>query len=511
MSKTTHAISSMTILLLISRLFGFAREIIIAAYYGATYQTDAYNMAITIIGLSTALISAGVATIIIPMYNNKRLQQTKEIADTFVSNILWITSLFYVILSIIGIIFAPVLVRILAPNFEVRTAVLTVRIIRIMFAFTIATNISNLMTSILQVYNKFAITIIANFPFSIATVAIIVLFYNQAGIYALVIGYILFVFIQAFIIMLSVRKIFKFKAVLAFANGDLRDVLKLSLPMYISVAVWEINTIVDKILASGLPEGNMSAIMYALRLRSLPDGIITAAVMTVTFPLLSKYAANKEFAKLKESAVRAISLLFMVLLPVTVVSVYYASEITKIVYERGVFTPDKTLLTANIFVFAVVSLIFSGGTGLLNNVFYSMQDTKTPQIAAVIMVGFNITFNLILIRYMQAAGLALATSIASFAYFIVLFIQFRMKYGVFGGLILFKNVLKYIIAAFGMIPVFFIGEIFRGTVNLLLFFTSSSILALCVYVLLLYLLKAELFIDACKQVKIFVKSRQLIK
>jgi putative peptidoglycan lipid II flippase len=507
MNKTIKAISIVTVLLLVSRVFGFVREMIIAAYYGATHQTDAYNVAILIIGLSTAFISAGVATVIIPMYNHRLIQRSKHEADSFASNILWITSLFYMVLSITGIIFSSVLVQMFAPSFEADTAALAVHITRITFIFTIPINISNFVISIAQTHHKFAITVISNLPFNVLTIIAIIFFAEELGIYALVISYMLFLLIQPLFLVLSVRKVFNFKAVLNFIDGELKEVFKLSLPVYISVAVWEINMVVDKILASGLPEGSISVIMYASKLRSLPDGIITASIIAVMFPLLSQYAARKEFIKLKRSAVKAVSLLFMAMLPVIAVSVYYAAEITKIVYERGAFTPDMTALTASIFTFAAISLVFSGGAGLLNNLFYSMQDTKTPQVAAVIMVVFNITFNLILIRYMEAAGLALATSIASFVYFIVLFIYFRIKCGAFGGFALLKNIIKYIVAMIGMIPVFFLLEMLRVTLPLLVFFSVATILSLFVYALLLYLLKAELFMETWSQMKAMVKNQ----
>jgi len=508
MNKTTKAISTVTILLLISKLLGFVREMVIAAYYGATYQTDAYTMAVNIMGLSTAIISYGVATVIIPMYNHKRIQQSKEQADLFANNILWITSLFYVILSVLSIIFAPVLVKIFAPNFDAEVAALTVNILRITFIFATAMNITNYMMSIAKIYDKFAITVLSNYPFTILTVLFTIFFFKYIGIYALVIGYTMFLIAQPLLLVLSVRKVFTFKAVLNFKNGDLRDVIKLSLPVYLSVAVWEINAVIDRVLASGLPEGSISAMNYAGILRSLPDGTITMSVITVMFPLLSQYAAQKDFINLKAAAMKAVSLLVLTLLPIISVSVYYAGEITKIVYERGAFTSSITALTANIFIFYIISLIFSGGATMLSNTFYSMQDTKSPQIAAVIMVICNIVFNLILIRYMQAAGLALATSIAYFMYFGILFVQFRIKCGALGGLSFLKNTIKCLIATAGMIPIFFLCELFRNTFPLVIFFGIAVVISLAVYAMLLYLLKVELFIESLNRAKAFLVKRK---
>ena len=508
MNKTSKAISTVTLLLIITKLLGFVREMIVAAYYGATYETDAYNMALQIIVLSTAIISMGVATVIIPMYNHRRIQQSKEEADLFANNILWITSLFYIVLSVAGIVFAPTVVKVFAPSFSGEVSVLTVKVVRIVFIFTVATNITNFMASLAKIYDKFAITVIANFPLTVFTVFAAVFFSKDYGIYALVISYILFMLAQALMLVLSARKVFRFKAVLDFRNGDLRDVVKLSLPVYVSIAVWEVNAVIDKMLASGLTEGSISAMAYATKLRALPDSIISASVIMVMFPLLSKYAASDDFDSLKNTTSKAISLLSLALLPVIAVSLYYSSEITKIVFERGAFTAENTATTAGVFVFAVMSLIFAGGANLLSNSFYSMQDTKSPQLAAVIMVVCNISLNLILVRYMQAAGLALATSMAFFVYFVILFAQFRRKLGSFGGLALLKSIVKCVVATACMVPVFFTFELLRGRLPLLVFFAAAAGASLCVYALLLYLLKVELFIEAIGRGRAFVLSRR---
>ena len=507
MNKTTRAISTVSILLLISKPFAFLREMIVAAYYGATYQTDAYNMAMVIIGLSTSIISAGVATVIIPMYNHKRVQQSKEIADSFANNILWITSLFYFFLAMIGIAFAPILVKIFAPSFSGEVATLTINIIRIIFIFTIATNISNYMASIAKIYDKFAITVITVYPSTILTIILTIFFANTIGVYALVISYVLFVLLQASMYIFSVRKVFRFKAIFKLNNGDLYDVVKLSLPLYIQVGFGEINMIIDKILASGLPEGSISAMNYAIRLRELPYGTVTVSIITVMFPLISQYAAKSDFSRMKAVTIKSVSLLITILLPIILISVYYSAEITKIIYERGSFAPETTALTASIFMFIVPSLIFHGGAILLNNSFYSMKDTKTPQFAAIITVACNIIFNLILVRYMQAAGLALATSIASLVQFVILFIQFRRKLGAFGGLVFLKNTVKCVVAAAIMLPVLLLCELLRDRLPLFVFFAAGAAISLCIYAFLLYLLKVNLFMEALHRLQNFFRNR----
>jgi putative peptidoglycan lipid II flippase len=473
----------------------------IAANYGATRQTDAYNMAINIISLLTAIVAAGVAAVIIPIYIQKKVQQTDEEARLFAGNLLCITSLFYVIISILGIVFAPGIVRVFAMNFSEETAALTVSLMRIMFTAAVGLNIVDFLSLISRANEKFIVPSLISLPLTIVIVLFTVLFSGNIGIYALVYAFIVYTFIQVIMLVISLRSVFKIKFMLNFTNGDFSNVFILCLPIFFNVAIREINVAINRILASGLPEGSISAINYANVLRNLPDGIMTFSLATVIFPLLSKYAAKNEFHDFKRLATKAISLVFITLLPVIAVSLFFGIDIVRLVYERGAFTPDNTILTSHIFTFAIISIGFSTGASVLSNAFYGAQDTKTPQIAMAVMVISNIALNLIFVRHMEAAGLVLASSIAFTVFFVLLLVLFRRKYGSFGGLSLLKDIGKYIAAAAGMVPVFLLSELLRDRLPLIVFLAIGAGASLAAYAGLLYLFKAGLFMEGVRRLR----------
>ena len=507
MNKTTRTITYITVIAVVSKLFGFVREMVIAAYYGATYQTDAFNMALTIIGLSTAILSMGVATVVVPMYNHRLVQSGKSVADHFASNILSITSLVYGILSCLGILFAPILVRLLAPSFDTQTAALTLQLLRILFIFSIATNAVNFLGALSRSNNRFLVPSLVGFPLTISMILFIVMFSHSIGIYAIVVGYIAAIVVQAVMIGISLRRVFRFKPRLDFTNGDVREIAVLSIPIFISIGVDQLNIVIDRMLASGLAEGSITAIVYSMKLRDLPHGIITASILTVIFPLFSQHAAKGEIERVKSLAVKSMSALFAVMAPVTVICVYYSVEIVKIVYERGAFTSEQTTMTAGILVYMIPGLFFLGGNGVLNNAFYGMQDTKTPRLGAVLGVGSNIVLNVILVRYMGASGLALATTLSFMLNYAVLLMFFRRKCGAFGGMAYARNIMKCVGGVTGMIPIFVLMELVRVRVPLLIHFAVSVSVSLAAYAMLLYVLRVELFMEAMERAKSFVKTR----
>jgi hypothetical protein len=146
-----------------------------------------------------------------------------------------------------------------------------------------------------------------------------------------------------------------------------------------------------------------------------------------------------------------------------------------------------------------------GGNQVLNNAFYGMQDTKTPRLGAVIAVASNIVLNLILVRYMRASGLALATSIAFMLNYIILLIFFRRKCGEFGGFTFMKNVAKCTVATVGILPIFLLCEVFRGRLPTTIFWGISVMLGLILYAVLLYVMKVDIFMFGVNKVKGFLK------
>ena len=501
MSKTIKSISIVTILLLVTKVFGFVREMIIAAYYGANWQTDAYNMAINLISLLTAIVAAGVAAVIIPIYIQKKVQQSDEKARFFASNLLCITSLFYILISILGIIFAPQIVGLIALNFNYETAALTVSLMRIMFTAAVGLNIVEFLSLISRANEKFIAPSIIGLPITIVVVIFTILFSESLGIYTLVYAFITYTLVQIVMLIISLKGVFKFRFALNFTNGDFSNVFVLCLPIFFNVAVREINVVINRFLASGLPEGSISAIHYANVLRNLPDGIVTFTLASVIFPMLSKYAAQNDFDDFKKLANKSLSFVFLILLPVIAISLFYSADIIRLVYERGAFTAENTAMTTHIFTFAIVSIAFSTGASVLSNAFYGAQNTKTPQIAMAVMVVVNISLNLILVRHMEAAGLVFASSIAFTVFFIVLLISFRRKFGSFEGFALIKNITKYVVAASCMIPVFFLTDLLRDRLPLLIFLAIGVLASLIIYAAVLYLLKAEMFMDGLKRVK----------
>lgn len=187
----------------------------------------------------------------------------------------------------------------------------------------------------------------------------------------------------------------------------------MSLPVFIGVAINELNVLVDKSLASSLVSGSISALNYANKLNSLILGVFISAITTVIFPLLAKESNSGNIKGMKMIMRYGVNLILLITIPATVGLIVLAKPIVEVAFETGEFDATATIMTTQALIFYSLGLVAMALRLLITKVYYSLQDTKTPMVNSAISVGFNIVLNIILVRFMTHAGLALATSIAT--------------------------------------------------------------------------------------------------
>ncbi|HLS54153.1 MAG TPA: lipid II flippase MurJ, partial [Tissierellaceae bacterium] len=206
----------------------------------------------------------------------------------------------------------------------------------------------------------------------------------------------------------------------------------LSLPIFVGVAINDINAIVDKRLASYLVKGSISALNYANKLKSLILSIFISAITTVVYPMLSREVSDENMDGVKKIINYGVDLIFLITIPATVGIVILAEPIVKVAFQKGEFDSLATMMTAQALLFYSISIVISALRSLVTRVYYSLHDTKTPTINSAITVATNIVFNLILMGPMGHAGLALATSISITPSTIWMYYRLRNKIGNLG-------------------------------------------------------------------------------
>jgi putative peptidoglycan lipid II flippase len=207
----------------------------------------------------------------------------------------------------------------------------------------------------------------------------------------------------------------------------------LAVPAMLSMAVNELNHMVDQVLAAPLPDGNIAAMSYAFKIITVFIGILLVPLTTIIFSHMSARAAERDIRGVVRLVVRCIETVTIVALPVTVISAALSRDIIRAVFMRGAFNEASLALTAPAFVGYVVGLLGFGLRDLIIRAFNALQDTRTPLIISAGTVALNVVLDILAVDSMGIAGLALATSVSSSLGALALYMALRKKLGRIGG------------------------------------------------------------------------------
>ncbi|MGM1003306.1 murein biosynthesis integral membrane protein MurJ [Acinetobacter haemolyticus] len=408
-------------LTLLSKILGFLREVFLSYYYGASYITDAYLIALTIPGVLFAFFTIAISVGFIPIFS--RVSDNIEDRNNFVNKVFSGLLLVSTIIVILTIAFADLFVWILAPGFDEKTKELAIKFTRIFVLGVYLSCWLAVFSAFLNYFKKFTLVALAGIPFNISILASIVLsfYYNITW---LVLGAVFGKLFEIIFLYPHVKKLnYNFRFLIDFKDENVRNLIFLSLPLMLSVAVNQINIIVDKSIASKLEVGAISAINYSHYLIELVIGVFVLTITTIFFPDLARYYHKKDYLNIEKTTEKSLRLVNFFVIPSFIFFMFYSYEIISLVYERGNFDSNAVKMTASAFIFFSVGLLGLAYREIFSRIFYAMHNTKIPVFNSIIGVIVNIILALILSRFMGVSGLALATSISAFITAILLFLS----------------------------------------------------------------------------------------
>ena len=481
-----RAAISVTLIILFSKAVGFVREMIMAAYFGADAATDAYNSAYSLFYLPVLLFSSCITSTFVPQYTRCQSEIGQRGADGFCSNSLNMFCVIALCVSAAMFVLARPLVGLIYPGFEGDKLALTVRLSRVMFPALVFFVAGLVLSSLLNAREKYVAAQLTGLPLSFAEIGAAIFFSEKYGISAQAWGVILAGALQIVILLPFLKNNFKYSLCLDFMDKYLKRLAYLALPAMLSMAVNELNHMVDRMLASGLNDGDITAMTYAFKLIMFMMGVLVVPLTTISFSKMSRMAVKNDPKAVIPFIRESLGLLISVMLPLVIVCACQAKHIIRFAYGRGVFSETNVLVTSGVFMFYVIGVPFFGVRDALNRVYHSFEDTKTPMLVAAISMGFNIALNLILRKIMGVNGLALATGIAALIGVILLIRGLNKKVsGVFDR----AYVLKLVRLTLANVPVALVSLLLcrinqsYGTLYVFLRLAWVTIAALCVYMI----------------------------
>lgn len=426
-----------SILTLISRFFGLARDAAIAYFLGTRAGADAFYVAFRIPNLLRRLLAEGNLTLsFVPVFT-KTLHEDPDKAKKVVDATFTFLLLLLITITLAGVFGASYFVRATALGFtqDAEKFQLTVQLTRITFPYILLVSLSALMMGILNGRKHFAAPAFAPVLLNVGIITGAFLFSRflphpeQAIAWGVLLGGFLQLAIQ---VPFVIRQGFFPRLSFNYKMPEVRKVGRLMLPALWGSAVYQFNLLAITFMASYLPTGSISYLWYADRVIEFPLGVFAISIATVALPSLSDHVAQENPEAFKKTMRQALGLVFLINIPAALGLAVLAEPILALLFYRGDFDQASTQACAQALRFFAIGLPFVSATRITASAFYAMQEAKKPVRAANLAVLVNLIVAGALLFPLQHRGLALSVSMGSLANFIFLMIAYRRKIGKIG-------------------------------------------------------------------------------
>ncbi|NNF99763.1 MAG: murein biosynthesis integral membrane protein MurJ [Desulfobacteraceae bacterium] len=458
-TRVTKAAGTIGSATLISRIFGYVRDMVFAYFFGTGLISDAFIAAFRIPNLLRRLFGEGSLSIaFIPVFTEYLLRSGKPEAFKLAGAAIRLLSVILVFIVIAGVLASPFIVHLIAPGFGQRPDQLnlTILLTRIMFPYIFFISLVALCMGILNSLGHFAGPAIAPVLLNLAMIGAMFAgwAFTDSQISRVVwlsigvlVGGVLQLALQFWVV---IRYKIEFWRHTSLFHRGLKRVGVLMVPATFGAAVYQINILVGTLLASLLPAGSISFLFYADRLVQFPLGVFGIALATAVLPSLSRQAAAQNYKSMKETFAHGLRLVCFITIPAMIGLIVLREPIVAVLFNRGAFDDSSTRLTATALLYYALGLWAFSAVRIVVSTFYALQDTKTPVRIAVISLVANVILSIILMRPLLHGGLALATTLSSILNLGLLLYMLRRKMGQMGWRAIIASLLKTLLSASAM-------------------------------------------------------------
>lgn len=411
-----------------SRILGLAREILIAAFFGATRAMDAFNVAYTLSNLARQLLAEGaLSAAFVPVFSQaleKSRQKAIELARGTMTVLLFATC----IVVALGIFVAPALVKFMAPGFDSSSHDLAVSLTRWMFPFLIIISLAALTMGELNSLGSFFIPAISPAFSNLVFIITAPFFAAKFGVYGLALS-VLCGGMAHFLTQWLYS--FKMKAVLYPAKPNLHDpdlkrIMKLFLPYAVGLSLNQVNPVISRMLGSFLQEGSISVLNYSNRILQLPLGLFVIAISQAVLPQLSRARNDDDFVDTLREAIR---FALFVVIPASLGVILISDELVHLVFVRGQFNQWAWSATSSCLSLSMLGLPGMACSTVIMRALYALSMPREAFRVTFFSVASTAILSLMLVYPMGYNGLALAPGIAFTASGILGLYYVRKKLG----------------------------------------------------------------------------------
>lgn len=417
--QATLIIASFTLL---SRIAGFARDVLLASRLGLSADSDIYFTAFRIPDLVYNLLILGTLSVaFIPVFSEYYFKD-KPRAFRIANSIMNISSLGMIAVCLIIFILAKPLTKLIAPGFTESQIIQTANITRIMLLSPIIFTISNVLSSVLISLKKFLIVNIAPLLYNLGIIIGIVFLYPRFGLaglaYGVIFGALMHVGIQ---IPEAIRHGYSWKPKLDYSDSGVKKIGALFLPRIVGLDNSYVNLVIVSVIGSGLVTGSITAFNYANNIQAVALGIFALSSAIAVFPVLSEHYAKSDLKGFINTLQHTVIQVLYFVIPITIILLLLRAHIVRLLLGHGRCDWTCTITTFDTLGILALGLVAQSLIPLFARSFYARQNTRTPVAISLIGMIINAVLSYFLAQGLGVEGIALGFVIATTIQCILLF------------------------------------------------------------------------------------------
>lgn len=395
----------------VSTLLGFVRDAVIAAVYGAGAQLDAYFVALGLSNIVLGLLGTSLTRASTPVLSREADGEEVCRGHRTFDTVLTLAVVAIGVLSVVlGLAAAPVS-RVLAPGFDGEAADLLVLLTRIVLVTTVLVAATDLLVALAQAHGVFRWGGLQGVPFNLVMIAAAGLLGPHLGVVALAVGFVVGSLARlALQVVPVVQHRWRVRPALDLRAPGVREIGGLLPPLVLGQALLNVNTLVDRAVASTVGEGAVSAVFLGWRLVNLPEMLVVAALVAPLYPAMSAAAGAQDLDRLRELVHRGLAVSLTLLAPIAVVLLAAPQQVVTLAFGRGAFDEEAVRVTAVAVVCFLPGLLALACRQVLVSACYAVGDTRGPVAIGVVAMVVNVVGDLTLAPIFGVAGIVAATS-----------------------------------------------------------------------------------------------------
>jgi putative peptidoglycan lipid II flippase len=400
----------------LSRVAGLIREIIANYLFGTGLRASAFTVASQIPNLMSNLFAqAALSAAFVPVFTDLLQQGRKREAFKLATTLFWIVVLVLGSITIIGILLAALILPALSGgSFDGHAAAVMTDV---MFPVVLFLGLAGVFTGILQSYDEFSLPALAPVVWNIVIIALTFALHKQFGkngVYAYAVAWTLATVVQFLLITYALRRIdYRLSFEIDWHDPRIRQVFALMLPVTLGLGIINLDALINSTMGTLVNSNGPRAIQDAFLLYMLPQGVFSVAVSTVLFPTLSRQAARRAPAEMRNTLGNGMRQINLLLIPSAAGMLALATPITRLVFEHGAFNAESLFLTSKALFWFAFSLPFAGLNLLMTRTFFALQRPWLPTKLAAINMTVDVIVSFSLYKPLGIAGLVIGTASAN--------------------------------------------------------------------------------------------------